>query len=302
MKNYLTQTAILALLLAAPHAHAALAVFACEPEWAALANEIGGDQVKAESAITAFQDPHYIQARPSLIARVRRADLVICSGADLEIGWLPLLLRQASNPRVQVGAKGLMTASDYVDLLDKPDVVDRAQGDIHPSGNPHIQTDPRNIAKVATALADRLASLDPDHAAAYAANYKDFSQRWNAAIQHWTAEAQPIRGTAIVIHHKSWVYMCNWLGLREAGALEPKPGVPPSASHLADLLQQLKGQSDVRMIVRSAYQNSRGSEWLSDRTHIPAVVIPQTVGAADGTDDLFGLFDVMIERLLHPDQ
>ena len=165
------------MLFALP-AHAAVEVLACEPEWAALATEIGGKLVNAESATTPQQDPHYIQARPSLIAKVRRAQLVVCTGADLEVGWLPLLLRQGGNAAVQPGQPGFLNAADFVELLEKPSSVDRSLGDVHPYGNPHIQTDPRNIAKVAAALADRLAMLDGANAATYKQRYEDFAQRW----------------------------------------------------------------------------------------------------------------------------
>jgi zinc/manganese transport system substrate-binding protein len=278
-------------------ARADLTVFTCEAEWAALAEALGGEHVRAEAAVAGTQDMHYLQARPSLIAKVRNADLVVCTGADLEVGWLPLLLRQANNPAVQPGNTGFMAAADYVDLLEKPEVVDRALGDIHPFGNPHIQTDPRNIASVADALAGRLAQLDSANAGYYAQRHTDFASRWQAAIERWTGEAAPLRGMAIVTHHKSWVYMINWLGLREVGTLEPKPGVPPTTSHLAELLGRLENEN-VRVIVRSAYENSRGSLWLSDRADIPAAVLPHTIGSVDGVDNLFSLFDVLIARLL----
>jgi zinc/manganese transport system substrate-binding protein len=281
--------------LAAP-AHAALEVLACEPEWAALATEIGGNLVAAESATTPQQDPHYIQARPSLIAKVRRAALVICSGADLEVGWLPLLLRQAGNGAVQPGQPGNLNAADFVQLLDKPASVDRSLGDVHPYGNPHIQTDPRNIGKVAAALADRLAMLDTANAATYKQRYEDFAKRWAAAVERWTAAVVPLKGSSIVTHHKGWAYLENWVGLVEVGNLEPKPGLPPSAAHLAELLDQLKGKS-VMAIVRSTYEDAKASEWLGSRTMIPYVVLPHTVGSVPGADTLFGMFDVMVKTL-----
>ena len=275
---------------------AELTVFTCEAEWAALAQEIGGEHVTAEAAVGGTQDMHYLQARPSLIAKVRSADLVVCTGAELEVGWLPLLLRQANNPRVQPGNPGFLAASDYVDLLEKPAVLDRALGDIHPFGNPHLQTDPRNIAKVADAMVQRFRELDPSQADSYTRRHADFPARWQAAIERWTQAAAPLRGMAIVTHHKSWVYMINWLGLREVGTLEPKPGVPPSTSYLATLLEALEHEN-VRVIARSAYESSRGSMWLTDRTDIPNVILPHTIGSVEGVDDLFSLFDVLIARL-----
>ncbi|MBA3563449.1 MAG: zinc ABC transporter substrate-binding protein [Gammaproteobacteria bacterium] len=287
--------AVLGLLLTGA-AQADMRVFTCEPEWAALVAELGGDAVDAKSAITGQQDVHYIQARPSLIAGVRRADLVICTGADLEIGWLPLLLRQGGNPDVQPGKPGFFEASQHVDLLEVPQKVDRAEGDIHPYGNPHIQLDPRNIGKIATALAERMQQLDPENAEAYARRYADFAERWKAAIGRWTEEATPFKGRKFVTHHRSWVYLNDWLGLVELANLELKPGIPPSAAHLAELLDTIEGE-DVTAIIRSTYQSPRASEWLADRSGAPAIVLPHTVGSVDGTDDLFDVFDVLIERL-----
>jgi zinc/manganese transport system substrate-binding protein len=278
-------------------ARASLQIVTCESEWASLAAELGGEMVNAESATTPFQDVHYIQARPSLISKVRRADLVICTGADLEVGWLPLLLRQAGNADVQPGRPGFLTASDYVDLLEKPTSVDRSQGDIHPYGNPHIQTDPRNIAKVAAALADRLSEVDPDNAAYYRQRYEDFSTRWQSALDRWTAAIEGVRGMEIVVHHRAWVYLANWAGLVEVAALEPKPGLPPSAASLAQLLDVVKAKN-VRLIIRAVYKDEQASEWLTDRTGIPHVVMPHTVGSVDGTDDLFSMFDVIVATLV----
>lgn len=284
------------LAVAALPARAELQIFACEPEWAALAAELGGELIAAESATTPLQDPHYIQARPSLIARVRRADLVVCTGADLEVGWLPLLLRQAGNGNVQPGQPGYMSASDYVDMLDKPATVDRSRGDIHPYGNPHIQTDPRNIGKVAVALADRLETLDPANSESYRARYEDFSARWQTAVGRWSAQVAPLAGTQVLTHHKGWVYVESWAGLVEVGNLEPKPGLPPSAAHLAQLLDQI-GNKDVAVIIRSVYEDGKASEWLAGRTDIPYVVLPHTVGSVPGADDLFSLFDVIVQTL-----
>ena len=296
MKIVALLAAVLLGALAAP-AHAALEILTCEPEWAALATEIGGNLVAAESATTPQQDPHYIQARPSLIAKTRRAALVICTGADLEVGWLPLLLRQAGNGKVQPGQPGNLNASDFVEMLDKPSSVDRSLGDVHPYGNPHIQTDPRNIAKVAAALADRLAMLDAPNAATYKQRYEDFAKRWTAAVERWTAAVAPLKGKQVVTHHKGWAYVENWAGLVEVGNLEPKPGLPPSAAHLAELLDQLKGKQ-VAAIIRSTYEDAKASEWLGSRTMIPYVVLPHTVGSVPGTDNLFGMFDVMVKTLV----
>ena len=189
MKNILSALLTMATLAFA-HQAAALEVFACEPEWGALAQELGGDRVSIYVATNALQDPHQLQAKPSLLARARRAKLVVCTGAELEIGWLPIVLRQSGNSAVQPDKPGYFEASRHVRMLEVPTRLDRAEGDVHPGGNPHIQTDPRNIGRVATALAERMAELDPANAAYYRTRYRDFAKRWDAAIQRWQKEAE----------------------------------------------------------------------------------------------------------------
>ncbi len=275
-----------------------LNVFACEPEWAALAEEIGGDKVKANSATNALQDPHYIQARPSLIAKIRRADLIVCSGAQLEIGWLPMLLRKGNNPGVMPGNPGFLEASRYVKRLDVVTNADRSQGDVHPLGNPHIQTNPHNIRLVAVAMAERMAQLDASNANAYQQGLEDFSQRWNAAITGWEERALPLRGKKVIAHHESWIYLENWLGLVEVATLEPVAGIPPTAGHLASLLDRFGDTSSADFIIRAPFQSEKPSSWLSERTGIPAVMLPLTVGGSDSSDDLFKWFDDILDRLL----
>jgi zinc/manganese transport system substrate-binding protein len=297
--KHLRTLALLALPLwaLAPSAHAALRVLACEPEWAALTTELGGNLVDVSSATSAQQDPHQIQAKPSLIARARNADLVVCTGAELEIGWLPVLLQQSGNAKVQAGQPGNFAAADVVRKLDVPTQLDRSQGDVHAGGNPHIQTDPRNIALVAKALGERLQQVDPGHAAQYAQQVASFSQRWQQAMARWTAQAAPLRGQAVVSQHKAFVYLYDWLGLKEVAVLEPKPGVEPTASHLQSVVSTLK-TTPARMVLYAAYQDPRPSEWLSKSAGVPAVKIPFTVGGTDGAKDLFGLFDDTVARLL----
>jgi zinc/manganese transport system substrate-binding protein len=286
-----------ALALLALPSFAALNVLACEPEWAALANEIGGDKVKVSSATTALQDPHRIEARPSLIARTRNADLLACTGMELEVGWLPILLQQSANPKIAPGQPGNFEAGNFVQRLEIPTRLDRSDGDVHAAGNPHIQQNPHNIASVADALARRLSEIDPANAAYYQARHKDFSARWNAAMQKWEQQAAPLKGLAIVEHHKNMEYLSQWLNLRQVGTLEPKPGVEPSAAHLSELLGQLQRQP-AKMVIRAAYQDGRASQWLAEHANIPAVMLPFTVGGNDRAKDLFGLFDDTVQRLL----
>jgi zinc/manganese transport system substrate-binding protein len=297
MKSILKLAVASVLALAALPAAATLNVFTCEPEWAALAQELGGDKVSVYSATTALQDPHRIEARPSLIARIRSADLLVCSGSELEIGWLPLLLTQSGNSKIQLGSPGYLEASQYVNKLEIPKVIDRALGDIHPGGNPHIQTDPRNIAKVSAVLEDRLAQLDPANAGTYHSRAKSFLDRWQAAIARWEKEVAPLKGVPLVEHHKAFSYFINWTGMREVATLEPKPGIPPTPSHLAELLDQMKS-APAKVIVYSSYDSPQAAQFLSERSRIPAVMLPFTVGGTDKAKDLFGFFDDMIGRLL----
>lgn len=283
--------------LAAQPAAAALKVFACEPEWAALVTELGGRHVEVYSATTALQDAHRVQARPSLIARYRQADLLVCTGAELEIGWLPALAEKGNNPKLVPGAPGHFEASRHVTMLEVPVSVDRSRGDVHPYGNPHIQTSPVTIAKVAAPLAAKLAELDSAHADDYRSALQQFQLRWQEAMARWSAKAQPLRGVAVISAHRSWIYLYDWLGMREVGALEAKPGIPPSGAQLEQVLASLKSQP-AKLVIYAAYQDRRPVEWLTQRAKIAAVELPMSPGGAPGTDSLFGLFDVTIDRLL----
>jgi zinc/manganese transport system substrate-binding protein len=295
--TFLKRALVAAAVLVTVPAQAALNVFATVPEWGALARELGGDDVTVYTATTALQNVHRIQARPSLIAKYRQADLVIATGADLESGWLPALAEKGNNPRVRGGAPGFFEAFRHVKMLEVPEILDRSLGDVHPYGNPHIQSDPRNILAIAGPLAERMAQLDSEHAAGYAARRARFEEKWRAAITRWEAQARPLAGLPIVTTHRDSPYLFAWLGLREVATLEPKPGLPPTAGHLEKVLGILKAQP-ARMVLRAAYQDPKPAQWIAERGDIPVVELPFTVGGAKGADDLFGYFDVTLERLL----
>ena len=295
MKQMFLPALVLSLLAAAP-ASAKLKVFACEPEWGSLVHELAGNAVDVDVATSALQDVHQIEAKPSLIAKVRRADLTVCSGAGLEVGWLPQLVRQSGNQKVSGGA-GAFVATAQIKTLQKPTQLDRAAGDVHPEGNPHIQMDPYRVLTVAKALSARLAQLDAPNAAAYQQKLADFSTRWNAATKKWELRAAPLKGRNIVVHHDSWIYLTQWLGMKQVGALEPKPGVPPTSAHLASLVGTTKS-SNTLAIVRAAYQDPKASDWLAGRTGVPAISLPFTVGGDPASKDLFTMFDSTIDKLL----
>lgn len=277
-------------------AAADLRVFACEPEWAALAREVGGEKINAFSATHPRQDPHHIRARPSLVAQIRRADLVFCSGADLEVGWLPLLMRRGAGPSVQPGATGYLMAADHVPVLEKPTVVDRSLGDVHPSGNPHVHLDPRNLAILANELSRRLIRLDPTNTDYYRNRLDAFQKDWQMAMDRWKPRISKLSGLRIIVHHKSFTYLNNWIGLNEVATLEVKPGIPPTASHLNDLLQTARSQK-VKVILRAPYDPADASDWLSSKTGIPALMLPYTVEKAASPDALIQLFDRTITLL-----
>jgi zinc/manganese transport system substrate-binding protein len=257
-------------------AAADLQIFACEPEWAALAREVGGEKIDAFSATHARQDPHHIRARPSLIAQIRRADMVFCSGADLEVGWLPLLMQRGARAEVQPGTTGYLMAAEHVPVLEKPTVLDRSLGDLHPGGNPHVHLDPRNLATLATELSRRMALLDAPNAAYYQSRLDAFQKNWQMAMDRWKSRTDNLSGMRIIVHHKSFSYLNNWIGLNQVATLEIKPGIPPTASHLNSVLQTARSQK-VRAILRAPYDPKDASEWLNAKAGIPAIEMPYTV-------------------------
>ena len=278
-------------------AMAKINVFACEPEWAALAQEIGRPVITVYTATTAYQDPHHIEARPSLIARARRADLLLCTGAELEVGWLPLLLRQSGNTRIQQGAPGYFMATEQAELIEKQERVDRSMGDIHAAGNPHVHLDPYRLLDVADRFTARLAAFDPENAQVYRENYNAFVNRWQMAINSWENRAQRLEGKKVVVQHRSWSYLLNWLGIEAVADLEPKPGLPPTSGHLTDLLRLVELHKPQAILI-AAYQNDRGANWLSQRSDIPVVKLPYTVGGTPQATDLFSLYDNTLDILL----
>ncbi len=278
------------LLATSSASMAKLNVFACEPEWASLAREIGADRVNISTAISADQDPHKVQARPSLISAVRTADLVICTGAELEVGWLPVLLSRSANPRIQQG-DGLLYAAELVELIEKPDELDRAHGDIHAAGNPHMHLDPRRLASVATELAARLTRLDAEGSVTYQQNLENFLGRWKAAVNDWESRAAGLQGVNVVVHHRSFSYLLNWLGMTTVAEMEPKPGLPPTPRHLSDILTQVQHHK-VRMILYTSFNGDQGARWLAQRSDACAVLLPFS-----HEQSLFTLFDELISTL-----
>ncbi len=297
MSAFIRSALALLILATSLPANAALKVLATTSDWGALVTELGGEQVNVYVATSALQDVHRVEAKPSLVARARSADLVIASGAELEIGWLPVLIRESGNRRIQPGSPGYFEATSLITLLDKPVRFDRALGDIHPQGNPHVQLDPHNIATIAKALTERLVQLDGAHAQIYQERAQDFDARWQAAIQKWEARGAPLEGAQIVVMHSDQSYLCHWLGLQQVAAIEPKPGMPPTAGYLGQLVTRLEA-SPPRAILVNAYNDPKAAKWLSERVNAPVIVLPFSVGGTPEAKDLFGLFDDSLDRLL----
>jgi len=288
---------IFCLLLLSQQASAStLSVFACEPEWAALATEIGGNTVDVTSATTSMQDPHQIQARPSLIAKMRQADFLICSGAELEVGWLPVLLQKSSNPKTQPGNNGYFMASDFVDMLDKPAKADRSEGDVHMAGNPHVHTSPANMLRVATVLTERLSALSPENKTLYENNHQHLVQSFADAMVKWQPAIQKLKNKKIVVYHHYWVYLEKWLQLQQVATLEPKPGLPPTSNHLSQLVNQMTNDK-ADLIVYATYNDSKPAEWLAAKTGIPMAAVPATVEDWKADNALLHWYETVINTL-----
>ena len=283
------------LLVTTGSAGAAVKVFACEPEWAALAREIGGERVTAYAATHARQDPHHIRARPSLVAKIRRAKLVICSGAGLEVGWLPLLLQRGGRG-IQPGTSGHLMTSDHVEVIEKPISIDRSLGDLHPEGNPHVHLDPQNMLRLAKVVSQRLSTIDPAGASHYAGRLQRFTEAWSAEMVGWQKRAAALKGQPVIVHHKFWSYLLQWIGLQEAGTLEAKPGIAPSVAHLDSLLSIVR-TIKVRAVLRTPYDDDGPSNWLTSRTSIPVLELPATVERDAGPGALAAYFNQLLARL-----
>lgn len=300
IKNSFTAYAWLAFLLftgGAGNAYSAVRIFACEPEWAALAEEIGGQQVQVYTATTAFQDPHHIEARPSLIAKARRARMLLCTGAALEVGWLPLLLRQSGNAAIQAGQLGHFMAAEEVARLAVLPRTDRSAGDVHAEGNPHVHLDPYRLLVIAEALAERLSAVDPSHAAYYRLNLANFSKRWKSEIRRWEEMANAIKGHHVVVQHSNFAYLLDWLGVNVVADLEPKPGLPPTSAHLVKVLARVKAQQP-KAVLLASYHDDKPARWLADRSDLPILRLSYTVGGDAFTTDLFSLFETTVSSLL----
>jgi zinc/manganese transport system substrate-binding protein len=280
-------------------AEAKLRVVASIEALADLSKQIGGDRVDVTSLSHGYQDPHFVEAKPSLVLQLNRADALVHVGLDLEVGWLPPLVQQSRNARIQRGQPGNIDASTAIKPEDIPNVPSdqlRALGDIHPLGNPHYWIPPANARAIAHLLADRFTALDPGGAAAYKAALARFDAQLDAKEKQWAAAAVPLRGTRIVTYHKSWSYVARWLGLEEVGYVEPRPGIPPTASHTAQLIELMKKQG-VKLVIVDSFYPSTTARFVADNAHARLVAAPSNVGATPAIKTYFDLVDAVIAAL-----
>ena len=276
--------------------HAKLNVVTTLPDYGALAREIGGDKVEVTTMAKPTEDPHFVDARPSFVVQLRTADVLIEGGAELEIGWLPPLLQNARNPKIEVGKPGRVVASEGIRLMNVPANVTRAAGDVHALGNPHFMTDPIIAKAVALHIAQSFSALDPANAAFYDSNYKKFEATINAKLQEWGAALLPYKGQSVAAYHDSWVYFAHRFGLNIDVFLEPKPGIPPSPSHLAEVIEQMKAKK-IKAIIVEPFHNRKIAEKVASSTGAKVVDFAQYPGALPNTDSYVKLIDALVNRL-----
>lgn len=288
----------LAVHWAAPVHAEPLRVVTTLETFADLTRSVGGSRVKVEALARGYQDPHFVEPKPSLLVPLSRADLLVFAGLDLEAGWLPPLVQGSRNARIQPGSPGSLDASTAVAVLDvPPGKVDRAQGDIHPLGNPHYWIPPVNGLKVARRIAARLAELDPGHAQAYEANLQKLAATMKAKAAEWDRKAAAVRGLPVVAYHKSWAYVSTWLGLREVGYVEVKPGIPPDPKHLAGLVLRMKSDGARALLIESFYHRGIAGQ-VADLAGVKLLVLPSDVGATPAITSYVALVDAVLDGIV----
>ena len=290
---------LLGVLLSVPAAAAKkLYVVTSTTDMAALTQEVGGDKISVESIARGYQDPHFVEAKPSFLLKLRQADLLITVGLQLEIGWLPPLITQSGNPRIQVGANGYLDASQFAEILEIPSgTITRAMGDVHPLGNPHYWLDPENGRRVAKGVAAKLADLDPADSAYFQQQFQDFDKRLSAAEQKWDADMKPYRGRKVVTYHNSLPNFAKHFSLDVIGYVEPRPGIPPTPSHTFDLIGLMKRES-CRIVMVEPYFDLKTPNSIASQTGGRVVQYLPSVGGEKQVDNYFKLFDYDIDLLI----
>lgn len=290
-----TLSALLAAALLIPAvASAKVKIVSTIPDFGALASEVGGDRVEVTSLVRPTQDPHFLDAKPSFMLALAKADLVLLAGMELEAGWLPPLLSGARNAKIQRGGAGYLDCSTLIAPMEV-EAADRSKGDVHPGGNPHYWNDPRAGLQLAQGIAQKLAQIDPANAEVYTKGAAAFSRRLQAKIAEWRARLDPVKGTKVVVYHRSWPYFLDWAGFVEAGALEPKPGIPPSPDHIASLVQKVKDQK-IAFVIQESFYPTNLSKSFADRSGAKLLTLPTMVGAA-GTKSYIDVIDSLVKAL-----
>ena len=291
--------AAVVMLLAGGSAEAKVRVVTSTPDFAAIAKEIGGDKVDVESLAKGYQDPHFVDAKPIYITKLNRADILVYNGLDLEIGWLPILVTGARNSNIAtLNSPGNVDASRFLTtVLDLPTgPVDRSMGDVHPRGNPHYMLDPRNGLLVAKGITEKLSEIDPDNTGYYEENYRNFEKLLELKIAEWAKELAPYKGTKVVSYHKNLNYFTRWAGFEDAGYIEPKPGIPPTPSHVAALIKKMEAE-DVKLVLASNYYPQKTPRIISEKTGAAFLSLPTSVGGEDGINTYFDLFDAIVGQI-----
>ena len=288
----------LAMLVALPAQARKINVITATTDLAALTQEVAGDKVDVESIAKGYQDPHYVEAKPSFLLKLRHADLLVVVGLDLEIGWLPPLITQSGNPKIQPAAAGYLDASQFSEIVEKPTgLISRAQGDVHPLGNPHYWLDPDNGRRIAKGIADKLSEMQPSEAAYFQQRYADFNQRLTAAEKKWDDEMKPYRGSKVVSYHKSWPNFAKHFGLDVVGYIEPRPGIPPTPGHTLELIQLMK-RENVKTIMVEPYFDLKTPNSIAAATGGQVLVMLPSVGGQKEVTDYFKLFDYDLSLLM----
>jgi len=298
MKKFITIAAFAIATLAGSSAFAAISVVTSTEDLAAIVKEVGGDKVAVESLAKGYQDPHFVEAKPSFILKLNKADLLVAVGRELEIGWLPPLITQSRNPRIQPGSAGYLDASQNAKILDIPTgQITRAMGDVHPQGNPHFWLDPDNGRRVAQAVQNKLTELSRADAAYFAQRYADFDRRLGEATARWKATMAPYKGVKVVTYHRSWPNFADAFGIDVIGYVEPKPGIPPSPAHTLDLETAMK-QQNVKIVLVEPYFDLKTPNAIGRDTGAKVLVMPPSVGGVKEVTDYFKLFDYDINLLV----
>ena len=297
MSRLISSFVVAAAVLSPVDAVAGVKIVVSIPDFAQIAEEIGGERVETVSLVQPTQDPHFVDARPSFAVDLAAADLLIYAGAELEVGWLPPLIRTADNARIQPGATGHLNVASVVPLKEVPGgAVDRSQGDVHPQGNPHTWIDPRNGLRLAVAIAQRLKTIDPDGSDAYEAGLRDFARRLGERMAEWKELLKPYAGTRVVVYHGSWIYFLQWAGFAEAGTIEPLPGVPPSDSDVVALVEA-QGNAGAALVIGESFYPSDRIDFVADGLSARALVLPVMTGD-DGCATYIDLIDRIVRDVV----